>query len=95
METNDTSLDKLARRRAKAKLGWFSHAVVYLAVNAGLITLSLANGRAWAVFPLLGWGLGLLMHGIAVWVFAPGGNILESMVQRERAKLDLNRAKPW
>ena len=95
METNDTSLDKLARRRAKAKLGWFSHAAVYLAVNAGLIALSLANGRAWAIFPLLGWGLGLLMHGIAVWVFAPGGHLLEGMVQRERAKLDPTGTKPW
>lgn len=84
---NPRDLDRLARRRAMGKLGWFSHAAVYLAVNAGLIALSVANGRGWAVFPLLGWGLGLLLHGVAVWVFAPGGNLLETMVRRERAKL--------
>ena len=91
---NPLDLDALARRRAKAKLGWFSHAAVFLAVNTGLIALSVANGRNWAAFPLIGWGLGLLLHGVAVWVLAPGGNLLETMVQRERAKLAAREGDP-
>ncbi|MGJ7491269.1 2TM domain-containing protein [Variovorax sp. ZT4R33] len=94
-DNTELRLDQLARRRAKAKLGWFAHATVYLAVNLGLIALSLAHGRGWAVFPLLGWGVGLLLHGAAVWLFAPGGNLLERMVQRERAKLAATRGEPW
>ncbi|MDP9899204.1 2TM domain-containing protein [Variovorax ginsengisoli] len=88
------TLDMLARRRAKAKLGWFVHATVYLSVNAVLLALSFAHGRSWAWFPLLGWGLGLLLHGVAVWVLAPGGNLLETMVQRERAKLGARAGDP-
>jgi len=80
-------LDQLAHRRARAKMGWFLHAAVYLAVNAGLVVLSLASGRHWAVYPLLGWGLGLLFHGLAVWMLAPGSSIMDRLVERERARL--------
>lgn len=83
----DPSIDVLARRRAQAKLGWFCHAAVYAVVNLGLIALSVASGRHWAIFPLLGWGLGLFFHGLGVWVFAPGNPLMERMVQRERARL--------
>ncbi|MBU2049268.1 2TM domain-containing protein [Acidovorax soli] len=96
MQNTDLQIDKLARRRAKAKLGFFFHACVYVAVNLGLIALSLYHGRAWAIFPLLGWGVGLLFHGLSVWVFAPGNDLMESMVRRERAKLSANtRGEPW
>ncbi|MEJ8855306.1 2TM domain-containing protein [Variovorax robiniae] len=90
----DTRLDKLARRRARAKMGFFSHATIYVAVNLGLIALSLSTGRHWALFPLLGWGVGLLAHGLSVWVFAPGGDMMESMVRRERTRL-VSKSEPW
>jgi hypothetical protein len=83
----ETHLDWTARRRARAKLGWFVHATVYLVVNTVLVALSLAGGRHWALFPLLGWGLGLLFHGLAVWVLAPGNALMDRMVARERARL--------
>lgn len=83
----ESRLEWTARRRARAKLGWLAHASVYLLVNAGLLALSLSSGRHWALFPLLGWGLGLALHGIAVWVFAPGNPLMDRMVERERARL--------
>jgi len=86
-------IEQLARRRAKGKLGWFSHAAVYVAVNLGLVAVSLANGQRWAIFPLLGWGVGLAFHGIAVWVLQPGGDLLEHLVERERNKLRASGAK--
>ena len=50
-------IDRLARRRAGAKMGWYAHATVYVLVNLGLAALALANGRHWYAYPLLGWGL--------------------------------------
>ena len=41
---NADTLERRARHRAKAKLGWYTHAAVYLAVNLGLMLLSLSNG---------------------------------------------------
>ena len=87
MQDTDTRLDTLARRRARAKLGWYGHAAIYAIVNAGLMTLSFSHGEDWAIYPALGWGLGLLMHGLSVWVFAPGGQLMERMVARERERL--------
>ena len=51
--------ERLARKRAGAKLGWYVHAGAYLAVNLLLVVLSASSGRHWAVFPAVGWGLGL------------------------------------
>jgi hypothetical protein len=87
-------LEKLARRRAGAKLGWYIHATVYIAVNLLLATLAYASGRNWAVFPALGWGLGLAIHGFVVFMVAGGGGLHERLVAVERERLALQR-DPW
>lgn len=81
-------IDRLARKRAGAKMGWFIHALVYACVNAGLVGVALAHGRDWHGYPLLGWGLGLALHGAAVWLMGPGTGWRERMVERERAVLE-------
>jgi hypothetical protein len=89
-------IDRLARKRANAKMGWFMHASIYAIVNLGLVALSAATGRSWAVFPLLGWGVGLLAHGVSVWMLPPGGALLARMVERERARLaGGSKGDPW
>ncbi|MET3493142.1 2TM domain-containing protein [Variovorax boronicumulans] len=80
-------LDKLARRRAGAKMGWYMHAFVYVMVNIVLVVLSAANGRTWAMYPLVGWGLGLVIHGAVIWFLAPGGGFYERLVAHERRAL--------
>ena len=81
--------ERLARRRANAKMGWFTHALVYVVVNAGLALLSGLNGHHWAVFPAFGWGLGLLIHGMVVfWGRGAGaGGLRQRLLERERAQL--------
>jgi hypothetical protein len=74
--SND-DIDRLARRRAGAKLGWYIHAVVYLVVNLFLFALSehAWGERRWSVYPMLGWGLGLVLHGVAVFVLGSGSGL--------------------
>ncbi|RID97997.1 2TM domain-containing protein [Simplicispira hankyongi] len=81
------ALERLAQRRARAKMGWYAHASVYLLVNLLLVTLSASSGRHWAVFPALGWGLGLLVHGVSVFLLASGSDLHERLVQAERNRL--------
>lgn len=80
-------IERLARKRAGAKLGWYMHAGVYVLINLLLVTLSVAGGRHWAVFPLVGWGIGLAMHGAAVFLVGRGSALRERMVQAERDRL--------
>ena len=85
--TRNDDLDRLARRRAGARMGWYVHALVFLAVNAALATLSLSSGRHLAIYPALGWGLGLLIHGLVVWLVLGGGGLQQRLVTQERERL--------
>lgn len=88
---SDAHLERLARKRAGAKAGWLIHAAVYLAVNLLLVGLSVTSGRGWAIFPILGWGLGLAIHGLVVFLSTGGGGLHERLVRRERQRLLLQR----
>lgn len=82
-------IERLAHKRAKAKLGWYIHALVYVVVNLFLFAMSsFAFGhRPWSVFPLLGWGIGLALHGVAVFLLGDGSGLRDHLVERERARL--------
>lgn len=81
------AIERLARKRAAAKLGWYMHASVYVCVNLLLAFLSARSAHAWAIYPALGWGLGLLLHGAGVWLGAPGGSLYQQLLVREREHL--------
>ncbi|QKO22402.1 2TM domain-containing protein [Rhodoferax sp. BAB1] len=85
--TSDADIDRLARRIAGAKLGWYLHATVYIAVNLLLALLSARQAHHWALYPALGWGLGLLIHGVVVWLVVPGNRLRERLVAQERKRL--------
>ncbi|HEX9719778.1 MAG TPA: 2TM domain-containing protein [Ramlibacter sp.] len=93
-QLDERGLEKLARKRAGAKLGWYIHALVYTCVNLLLAMLSAASGGDWAVFPALGWGIGLAAHGLVTFVVTGGAGLHERLVQRERRRLTLQR-DPW
>jgi len=80
-------IERLARKRAGAKMGWYVHALVYVCVNAGLALISMSSDRPWFIFPLAGWGLGLAIHGLVVWINAGGARLHERLLQAEREKL--------
>ncbi len=68
---------KQAKDRVDAIKGFYSHLVIYLAVNAGLFLINVVSGGNWWFYwPLFGWGIGLTAHALAVFVlgdmFGPG-----------------------
>lgn len=89
---NAQELERTARRRAGAKLGFIVHATVYLLVNLMLLSLSLSTGRGWAVFPLIGWGFGLAVHGVVVFFLTGNAGVYERLLAHERARLQRD---PW
>ncbi len=60
-----------ARRRVRLQRGWYIHALVYVIVIGGLWlgwAVSASSRFAWPLPPTLGWGRGLAIHGIVVFL---------------------------
>ncbi|MDH4449495.1 MAG: 2TM domain-containing protein [Rhodoferax sp.] len=87
-------LDRLARKRAGAKMGWYIHALVFVLVNGAMATWATLHGHHWAVFSSLGWGLGLAVHGVVVVLSPLRSSFFSTLVQRERQRLETLR-DPW
>ena len=87
---SDAARERLARRRAAAKMGWLIHALVYVCVNAGLALVAWHTGRAWHLYPLAGWGLGLAIHGLVTFIALQGdglrGRMLDDEIRRLRER---------
>jgi hypothetical protein len=90
------ALERLAHKRAAAKLGWYVHAFFFVTVNLLLLALSRHGfgSRPWSGFPLLGWGLGLALHGLSVFVLGNGNGLREHLVQKERERLRRGQDAP-
>jgi hypothetical protein len=91
--TPDQDIERLARKRAGAKLGWYIHAFVYICVNLLLVALSAMSDRQWAAYPALGWGLGLAIHGLVTFLVTGGAGLHERLVEHERTRL--SRRDAW
>lgn len=63
----------LAFRRVRKIKGFYYHLISYATVMSALTALNLYTTphRIWFVFPMIGWGLGLLSHGIRVFDLLP------------------------
>lgn len=67
---------KFAMQRVQAKIGFQRHLVSYLLGAIILIAIYLVTGQMpgfttypWYIWPLVGWGLALLLHFLIVFVF--------------------------
>ena len=61
--------DEAARERDRQIQGFYANLGAYSAVNLGLFAIDLATaGGPWFYWPLLGWGVGVVAHGINVFV---------------------------
>ena len=89
--SDQADLERLARKRVRAKMRWFIHGFIFVTVNCLLVALSLSAGRHWFVWPLLGWGLGLVLHGATVWPPAAGGELYSRILEKERRTLRQQR----
>jgi fatty acid desaturase len=61
-----------AKKRVEEKKSFRIHFIVYLCVNALLVIIWATTGAGfpWFVFPLGGWGIGILFHFLSVYVFS-------------------------
>lgn len=74
---------QILRRRA-----FLVHLSIYLAVNAMLIGVwALAGGGfPWFLFPMMGWGVGVVAHAASAYLLANPNDIVLEREQRRMAK---------
>lgn len=79
---------KAAQKRVEAKLGFYIHAFIYLIVNGVLMAVDLSTSpdKTWFIWPLLGWGIGLLGHALLVFLTPQSGSLKERMIAKELEK---------
>ncbi|MFN9616840.1 MAG: 2TM domain-containing protein [Dolichospermum sp.] len=66
---NDAKVKKEQMSHSQQRKEFKSHLFAFMAINGFLVLLNLgvSPGYFWAIYPMLGWGLGLLLHGIKVY----------------------------
>jgi len=88
-EMSEKQIYEEAKKRVEEKKGFRIHAITYIVVNAflALIWWLTGAGYRWFVWPLAGWGIGLLFHGLGVYVFSKpqdDGRAIEREAERIR-----------
>jgi hypothetical protein len=95
MPTQKTDAEKEiyeeARKRVEEKNGFRTHFIIYLCVNALLVVIWAFTDRGfpWFVFPLGGWGIGVLIHFLNVHVFSREADT--SAIEKEAARIRKRR----
>ena len=74
-----------ARGRAEAKYGFFVHTAVFAAVMVLLVVINLLTspGTIWFIWPLIGWGFAVVLHGARVFLFADRNTIVDALTEYE------------
>jgi len=85
-----------AKARAEEKLGFYMHFAAYVVVNLLLIAVNLWTSPEyyWFKWSLIGWGIGLLFHGLGTFVFCEGSGIQDRMIEKEMEKLERRKRPP-
>ncbi len=88
----ETEREKELWRLAKKRVGFKRHLATYIIINTGLWVLwyftdykEESSGLPWPIFPMLGWGIGLIFSFLRAYVF-----VNHNAVEKEYEKLNRN-----
>ena len=84
---SEDELREKAVKRIKDKRDFWTHFAAYVLVNAMLVGIWALSGGGyfWPAWVLLGWGIGLFFHGLAIII--EGRPIREDQIEREMRHL--------
>jgi hypothetical protein len=87
-QMSEDKIYEQAKKRVQARKEFFIHLAVYIVVNIMLVLIwafAAGGGYPWFLFPLGGWGIGLLSHGLRVFVFE--GKSDKAAIEKEAEKI--------
>jgi phosphate/sulfate permease len=89
-QMSEEEMYKEASKRVEEKKGFFVHLTVYVLVNSLLVIIwafAAGGGYPWFVWPLGGWGIGLIMHFFSVFVFSRKTDWERRQIEKEVERL--------
>ena len=88
-EMSEEEVYALARKRVKEKKDFYNHVAIYAVINVLLVIIWAFTGRGypWFVWPLAGWGVGLIFHGLDVFIFHKQSSWEVSEIEKEANKI--------
>ncbi len=77
-----------AKKRVEAKMSFYTHLSVYVAVILLLTFIDILSSPAtiWVHWPILGWGIAVALHAVVVFVFPGRFGVTERMIKKEMGK---------
>jgi len=77
-----------AKKKVEARISFYIHLGIYLAVMTLLtiLNLTIAGDYFWAMWPMIGWGSGVIVHGLFNFVFSPGTAMKDRLIEKEMQK---------
>ena len=90
---SEKELYEEARKRVEEKKGFYIHLTVYLLVNTMLVIIWAVTGDGfpWFVFPLGGWGIGVLFHFLSIFFFSRTTAWERREIEKEVERLRQNK----
>jgi len=74
-----------AGKKVAAKMAFYIHLTMCVAANVVLLIINLAtsSGYLWFKWVLLGWGIGIVFHGLAVFALPALSSMKAQMIEKE------------
>jgi uncharacterized ion transporter superfamily protein YfcC len=86
LEHTEQDLRERALKRLKKRRDFAAHLIVYVMVNTFIVVIwaVTSDGFFWPIFPMAGWGIGVVMNG---WDVYRGDEFTEQQIADEMARL--------
>jgi uncharacterized ion transporter superfamily protein YfcC len=90
IEHTEPDLRERAVKRLKKRRDFAAHLIVYVMVNTFIVVIwaVTSDGFFWPIFPMAGWGIGVVMNG---WDVYRGDEFTEQQIADEMARLQKSR----
>ena len=77
-----------AKKKVEARMSFYTHLAVYLVVTTMLtiLNVTVAGDYLWAIWPIIGWGSGVIVHGLFTYVFDSQSSLKERLIEKEIQK---------
>jgi cytochrome b561 len=90
VQMSEEEIYREARKRVEEKKGFFIHLTLYIIINIMLVLIWAfpgGGGFPWFVFPLGGWGIGILFHFLGTFVFSRQTDWERKAIEKEAERL--------